>query len=90
MPLVFYFACEITQDGAHDPVKDAQYAMRLFNTYRHLHNPEKAAQLAAVRQSLLSSPRTQSFAELNPFVDGVAMRHDPICVNCRDAPTAHV
>lgn len=51
---------------------DAKYAMKIFKQFRHLH--ESPGHRDAVYQTLLKTPRTPSFAERYPMIDGVAMR----------------
>lgn len=60
------------QEADHDPVIDAKYAMKIFKQFRHLH--ETPAHRDAVYQTLLKTPRTPSFAERFPVIDGVEMR----------------
>lgn len=60
------------QEADHDPVIDAKYAMKIFTQFRHLH--ESPGRRDAVYQTLLQTPRTPSFAERYPVIDGVLMR----------------
>uniref|UniRef100_A0AAV1U1A2 C3H1-type domain-containing protein n=1 Tax=Peronospora matthiolae TaxID=2874970 RepID=A0AAV1U1A2_9STRA len=60
------------QEADHDPVIDARYAMKVFKKFRYLH--ESPEQRDAVLQTLLKTPRTPSFAERYPEIDGVSMR----------------
>nr|CCA27985.1 conserved hypothetical protein [Albugo laibachii Nc14] len=60
------------QEADHDPVIDAMYAMKVFKQFRYLH--ESPARRDAVYQTLLQTPRTPSFAQRFPVVDGVAMK----------------
>ncbi|KAL3666026.1 hypothetical protein V7S43_008819 [Phytophthora oleae] len=60
------------QEADHDPVIDARYAMKVFKQFRHLH--ENPGRRDAVLQTLLKTPRTPSFAERYPVIDGVSMR----------------
>ncbi|KAJ0396653.1 hypothetical protein P43SY_003002 [Pythium insidiosum] len=60
------------QEADHDPVIDAKYAMKIFKQFRHLH--ENPGRRDAVYQTLLQTPRTPSFAERYPVIDGVLMR----------------
>ncbi|TMW66163.1 hypothetical protein Poli38472_003928 [Pythium oligandrum] len=60
------------QEADHDPVIDAKYAMKIFKQFRHLH--ESPGRRDAVYQTLLQTPRTPSFAERYPEIDGVLMR----------------
>lgn len=60
------------QEADHDPVIDARYAMKIFKQFRHLH--ENPGRRDAVLQTLLKTPRTPSFAERFPVIDGVLMR----------------
>ncbi|KAF1320278.1 Rna exonuclease 4, partial [Globisporangium splendens] len=60
------------QEADHDPVIDAKYAMKIFKQFRYLH--ESPGHRDAVYQTLLKTPRTPSFAERYPMIDGVAMR----------------
>ena len=60
------------QEADHDPVIDARYAMKVFKKFRYLH--ESPGQRDAVLQTLLKTPRTPSFAERYPVIDGVSMR----------------
>ncbi|OWZ08063.1 hypothetical protein PHMEG_00019456 [Phytophthora megakarya] len=60
------------QEADHDPVIDARYAMKVFKQFRYLH--ENPGRRDAVLQTLLKTPRTPSFAERYPVIDGVSMR----------------
>lgn len=60
------------QEADHDPVIDAKYAMKIFKQFRYLH--ESPGHRDAVYQTLLKTPRTPSFAERYPVIDGVSMR----------------
>ncbi|KAL4138416.1 hypothetical protein PRIC2_001922 [Phytophthora ramorum] len=60
------------QEADHDPVIDARYAMKVFKKFRYLH--ENPGRRDAVLQTLLKTPRTPSFAERYPVIDGVSMR----------------
>ncbi|KAL7686843.1 putative Zinc finger, CCCH-type, ribonuclease H-like superfamily, Zinc finger, CCCH-type superfamily [Plasmopara halstedii] len=60
------------QEADHNPVIDARYAMKIFNKFRHLH--ENPSRRDAVLQTLLKTPRTPSFADRFPVIDGVSMR----------------
>ncbi|KAF0701217.1 Aste57867_8291 [Aphanomyces stellatus] len=59
------------QESDHDPVVDAVYAMKVFKRYRYLH--ENSGHRQAVLQTLIKTPRTPSFAERHPVLDGVLM-----------------
>ncbi|RHZ40136.1 hypothetical protein DYB26_005835 [Aphanomyces astaci] len=59
------------QESDHDPVVDAVYAMKIFKRFRYLH--ESSGHRQAVLQTLLKTPRTPSFAERFPVLDGVLM-----------------
>jgi RNA exonuclease 4 len=58
------------QAGAHSPVVDAVYSMRLFTTYQYV----SSAELDDVHSRLLNAPRTISFANMYPVYDGVEMK----------------
>ncbi|UIZ21133.1 hypothetical protein KXD40_000348 [Peronospora effusa] len=60
------------QEADHDPVIDARYAMKVFKGFRYLH--ENPGRRDAVLQTLLKTPRTPSFADRYPVIDGVLMR----------------
>jgi RNA exonuclease 4 len=60
------------QEADHDPIIDAQVAMKVFKQFRYLH--ETPPHRDAVYQTLLKTPRTPSFAERYPILDGVMMR----------------
>ncbi|RLN90917.1 hypothetical protein BBJ28_00000319 [Nothophytophthora sp. Chile5] len=60
------------QEADHDPVIDARYAMKVFKQFRYLH--ESPGHRDAVLQTLLKTPRTPSFADRYPVIDGVSMR----------------
>jgi len=45
--------------------------MKIFKRYRYLH--ESPAHRDAVYQTLMKTPRTPSFADRYPVIDGVAM-----------------
>lgn len=66
-----YLMHEDIQTEDHDPVIDAQYSMKVFLRYRHLH--ENQSYFRSVQQTLRATPRTPSFAERHPFIDGVAI-----------------
>ena len=57
------------QAGAHSPVTDALFSLRLYHTFVN----KGAADMAVARQSLLTAPRTQPFWRTTPYLDGVAM-----------------
>ncbi|RLN44639.1 hypothetical protein BBJ29_001174 [Phytophthora kernoviae] len=67
-----YLLGQDIQEADHDPVIDARYAMKVFKQFRHLH--ENSSHRDAVLQTLLKTPRTPSFAERFPVIDGVSMR----------------
>ncbi|KAG7393455.1 hypothetical protein PHYBOEH_006083 [Phytophthora boehmeriae] len=67
-----YLLGQDIQEADHDPVIDARYAMKVFKQFRHLH--ENPSHRDAVLQTLLKTPRTPSFAERFPVIDGVSMR----------------
>ncbi|ETI36963.1 hypothetical protein F441_16920 [Phytophthora nicotianae CJ01A1] len=67
-----YLLGQDIQEADHDPVIDARYAMKVFKKFRHLH--ENPGRRDAVLQTLLKTPRTPSFAERYPVIDGVSMR----------------
>ena len=56
------------QAADHSPIVDADYAMRLFVKYRHIH--EQPSYLAALQTTLLSSERTPSFSDTTKMVSG--------------------
>lgn len=69
---------------------DAKYAMKIFKQFRYLH--ESPGHRDAVYQTLLKTPRTPSFAERYPMIDGVAMRAPRKASNypfARDRRAAH-
>ena len=57
------------QAGAHSPVTDALFSLRLYHTFVN----KGAADMAVARQTLLTAPRTQPFWRTTPYLDGVAM-----------------
>jgi hypothetical protein len=58
------------QEGVHDPILDARFAMEIFVKYRHVHEDNT---IDFVLQTLKQAPRTPPFAEATPMIDGVAM-----------------
>jgi len=54
------------QAANHSPIVDADYAMRLFVKYRHIH--EQPGYLNALQTTLLSSERTPSFSDTTQTV----------------------
>ncbi|KAE9100513.1 hypothetical protein PF010_g14789 [Phytophthora fragariae] len=67
-----YLLGQEIQEADHDPVIDARYAMKVFKKFRYLH--ESPGRRDAVLQTLLKTPRTPSFADRYPVIDGVSMR----------------
>ncbi|GMF39757.1 unnamed protein product [Phytophthora fragariaefolia] len=67
-----YLLGQDIQEADHDPVIDARYAMKVFKKFRYLH--ENPGRRDAVLQTLLKTPRTPSFADRYPVIDGVSMR----------------
>lgn len=64
---VVKFLMEIDIQAAnHSPIVDADYAMRLFVKYRHIH--EQPGYLNALQTTLLSSERTPSFSDTTQTV----------------------
>ncbi|KAI9923274.1 hypothetical protein PsorP6_000704 [Peronosclerospora sorghi] len=70
--VVKYLLGHEIQEADHDPIIDARYAMKVFKQFRYLH--ENPSRRDAVLQTLLKTPRTPSFAERYPVIDGVSMR----------------
>ncbi|CAK5099758.1 unnamed protein product [Aphanomyces euteiches] len=76
------------QEHDHDPVVDAVFAMKIFKRFRYLH--ESSGHRQAVLQTLLKTPRTPSFAEWHPVIDGVRMsppKEDNLAEKAAAAPS---
>ncbi|KAH9124908.1 hypothetical protein AeMF1_004406 [Aphanomyces euteiches] len=76
------------QERDHDPVVDAVFAMKIFKRFRYLH--ESSGHRQAVLQTLLKTPRTPSFAERHPVIDGVRMsppKEDNLAEKAAAAPS---
>merc|ERR1712157_257837 len=55
------------QQSHHDPVQDAIYSLKLFQTYKD----QSILELRATRDTLHRAPHTLSFKQMTPVIDGV-------------------